>query len=90
MDKSTVPKLVKNWFGPTPQIQKTPIYKQIVSPAGPKKVPKMELKNGTKIVRKTCQKRQPICRAPINESLLLLAKQMLRQVRQRGIPATGL
>jgi hypothetical protein len=46
------PKVGKKGSRPTPQIQKTPIYTQIVSPAGPKKVPKMELKNGTKIVRK--------------------------------------
>jgi hypothetical protein len=55
-DKSTIQKWAKNRSGPTPQIQKTPIYRQIASPEHLKMGSKMEVKNRTKMVGKSTSK----------------------------------
>mgnify|MGYP007046702295 CR=1 FL=1 len=89
-DKSTIQKWAKNRSEPLPQTQKTPIYRQILERTNSKKGVQNRAQNDPKIVHKPAQKRQPTYHALLNGSLLLLARQMLRQVRQRGIPAAGL
>jgi hypothetical protein len=55
-DKTMCQKWSKNRSEPLPQTQKTPIYRQIVSPAGPQEGSKIELKNRTKMMVKYTSK----------------------------------